>query len=541
MPDMAGRPMTARLRVRGWLRLAGVVHIGGADHDPNIPMQVALDGRGRLYAPASSLAGPLRRLDPEAGTPVSRWGHDDPATRQTVVSRVVVSDALVTTTTCTRTDGEPADLASPTVVQARSGVGIDRYLGTAAPGILYERAVLPAGLYLRLSLDLESSADDLDTDKAWLSGLLAAMTDGVQVGAAKTRGLGRVTLDPDTVTVVEHRLDSPGGLLQLLHGQAPQWTLTDLHRTHPPHMPHSTRVTVTIDWSPAGPVMVRGPVDGVTVQTVPLVDGDGTDVRLLLPGSSVKGVLRGHAERILRTVTPHGADMGLPEGDGAQRGRAFRQQHTGLPLVNAVFGAPPTAGPRRHAGDTTGIGAVRVDDCLSRTRIPGTLWDELFTPTEPAPDGPGQPAVPADRAPRMPDHLRRGLADLGLQRTDHVAIDRWTGGAAPGRLFSVLEPYGVAWHPITLTLDLERLRAHPQTPAPAGLALLLLVLRDVKAGRVRFGYATHRGLGDITVNAVRLTGGEWPTGIELDDLLASPPAARLTRDWCAYLDTQGQP
>ena len=58
----------------------------------------------------------------------------------------------------------------------------------------------------------------------------------------------------------------------------------------------------------------------------------------------------------------------------------------------------------------------------------------------------------------------------------HVAIDRWTGGAADSFLYSVLEPVAVDWPEIELCVDLDRLA--PKENRDAALALLLLTLKD---------------------------------------------------------------
>jgi CRISPR/Cas system CSM-associated protein Csm3 (group 7 of RAMP superfamily) len=517
--------MTARLRARGWLSLVSALHVGGVDHDPNGRLDVAVDGRGRLHVPGTSLAGALRGWDRD--TAASRWGYATSGTPDGRASRVVVADAPVARTPRLDDTGAPADAADSGVIEARSGVGIDRYLGTAAPGILYERAVLPQGLWLRLAVDVESTVDLIEPDRAWLAGLLAALAAGhIGLGAAKTRGLGRVELAPDGCTVDEERLDSRAGLLDLLAGRARRWSLAGLTAAHPTGGTCQDTLTATVDWSPRSPVMVRAAADGVAVQALPAVTADGPDhVRLVLPGSSLKGALRSHAERILRTVT--GREMAVPAGDIAHRAALFRQQHTDLPLVNALFGAPPPARSRPDGdaagNDTAGAAAVRVDDCLSTTRIPRTLWVRLFS--DAAETG-------GDKGARMPDDLRDALADLGLERADHVAIDRWTGGAAPGRLFSVLEPHAVTWQPLRLAVDLDRLA----TLRDAAVALLLLVLRDLAAGRVPLGYATNRGLGDATVTTLTLRSPHWPEPILLDDALRSPQAGHLTRAWCAYLD-----
>jgi hypothetical protein len=151
------------------------------------------------------------------------------------------------------------------------------------------------------------------------------------------------------------------------------------------------------------------------------------------------------------------------------------------------------------------------------------------------------------------EEVRSWLASHGIEQADHVAIDRWTGGAADGRLYSVLEPHAVRWNPITIAVDLTRLgdaarsefftdgadeSGAPDPPhdvtADAGLALLLLVLRDLAEGWIPLGHGAYRGLGWIEVQGVHVTGDKWPDGVELADLLDSAEADRLTEQWLRY-------
>jgi len=92
----------------------------------------------------------------------------------------------------------------------------------------------------------------------------------------------------------------------------------------------------------------------------------------------------------------------------------------------------------------------------------------------------------------------------------------------------VLEPHAVEWEPITLTVDLDR------TP-PAGVALLLLVLRDLANGRLPLGFAVNRGMGAVKDVAVTVTPhGAIEYGAAPFTLAALPEF--LKREWVAWLD-----
>jgi hypothetical protein len=154
-----------------------------------------------------------------------------------------------------------------------------------------------------------------------------------------------------------------------------------------------------------------------------------------------------------------------------------------------------------------GAGALTVHECVSETAIPADLWDIVM---DGAPDD-----GDAAKRPALPPPVRDALADRGLDQADHVAIDRWTGGAADHLLFSVLEPHGVDWEPIRLTVDLTRLGDQRDV----ALALLLLVLRDLEERRIPLGGMVNRGFGDVTIESIEFAGNGWTAETTLKDAL----------------------
>ncbi|SNQ52100.1 CRISPR/Cas system CSM-associated protein Csm3, group 7 of RAMP superfamily [Frankia canadensis] len=609
---MAGRPLYTRLRVAGWLRLGTPLHVGGLSLGADVDLTVAVDGQSRLYVPGTSLAGALRSrfvgaadatsADDPTGvadigetSPRALWGYalsaeprageraGVPAGRgrritapEARASRIIVRDALV----CATRPADPAlppgaeNLLAPARLEVRTSVGIDRHSATAADRILYSRAVVPAGAYLRLEIDVESGTDpDVRTlDRARLAALLDALVSGeVRLGASVSRGLGKVVLDDD-VRIVEHDLTSRAGLLAVLRdpsglgglGGSARRTLTDL-RGAAGQVDVAELITVTIVWTPRAPVMVRADRAGIVADTVPLTGAGGErddagKVRLVLPGSSLKGAWRAHAERILRTVAARPV-----RANATSTPEEFHGQLDDLCLrpAWALFGEPPrparaadgpydpAGAPLEASGVPWGRGALRVDDGVSARALDADEWGLLLRGELPS----------RLRVENLPDDGSRftrqmlgWLADAGIAQADHVAIDRWTGGAADKLLFSVLEPWRVAWRPLTLTLDVTRLRLLEAESAGAenqddaaprwqvGVALLLLLLRDLAAGRIPLGGSVNRGFGDVEVERIglRWTGhppGEAarPTGeVTLADLLASDLGAELVDAWRTY-------
>ena len=546
----SARPVARRLRVKGWLRTLSALHVGGAERPSTGRLTVALDGLYHPYLPGTGLAGALRaavrRMYGDGGGTESEqvrqlWGWAED--RLGSASRVVVRDAQLAEDTELDGDGLPCRPLSAARFENRMSVGIDRFTGAAAHGFLHSKVVVPRGTFIRLELDVESSGDSSDSEESrtQLASLLRALRHRqVRLGAAKTRGMGKVELVTDRTTVEEHDLSSPAGLVSALgHGSAPpqRWDLVDTSSGQLGGGPPLPELRVRVDWHPLAPLMVRAAEDGVLADSVPYTSAtDHERLAPVLPGSALKGRLRAHAERIERTVRGIDVDSSA-DGDAAvERSAAFRQQLRQLAAVQALFGSVPDNDPEesKTGPEQRGAGALTVDDCYATSAVPAEDWRRAVFDLP----GEGQEGATADSADRASP--LETVRHHGFDKAQHVAIDRWTGGAAEGLLFSVVEPIATSWEPLLLTIDRSRLDAGSSTAdAPEGdaaLALLLLVLQDLSDGHVPLGWGTHRGMGDISVDAISLQMPWEGTSVPLDEFLGGPEAARLDEQWRRYLD-----
>lgn len=512
------RELAERLCVRGTLVALTPVHVGGVGETVETDLPLARDGRGDLYIPGTSLAGALRAWCQSAFDQhcvQATWGFQDGD--QGHAARLIVEDGKV----------GPDSL----VPEIRDHVGIDREWGTAAEHIKYDRAILPRGATIGLTLTLEVDVDGT-VSKAMLGHLLTALAadSGIRIGAAKTRGLGRVRLE-DRVHVSKQCLGTPEGILAALTAGeeerhvgklAEELIATDqslIARGRP-------RIDVTLDWEPDGPLMVKAGYDGMGVDSLPLTSGNGDGlVSLVLPGSSVKGALRSQAERIVRTV----CDTPLP-AENNPRKRFLK--HLEVPLIESLFGAPgKSAEQAGEATDSTaGLGALAVDDCYAKHRIPTKQWEKVTTAQD-------------ERS------VKKAAYDACLTKSTpavHVAVDRWTGGAAESLLFSVLEPHAIKWEPIRLTVDLARLPKAEEQPA---LALLYLLIRDLGDGRIPLGYSTNRGMGAVKlrracIHATDLADGDrqYEYGPEADParVVSCEELAQLEKAWTSWIAGQNR-
>jgi CRISPR/Cas system CSM-associated protein Csm3 (group 7 of RAMP superfamily) len=471
------RKIQSRLKITGSLVAQSPLHIGGNDSSDLVDLTLAVDGRGDYYIPGTSLAGALR-----AWMAAGNGGLDDLVSelwgnqkkngngKSGHASHILIEDAPI--------KGVNAEV--------RDGVGIDRYYGTAAERVKFDRAILPKGSQIPLVMTIEHADKEpvnWEIQKGAVAALLKALEDQeIRLGAAKTRGLGRVKLHG--LAILEQDLSSAEGMLATLRGQGTGLTLGVLAQNSPFKAKHS-KLSIDINWEPIGPIMVKAEADGIAVDTLPLVSAVGNDLTFVLPGSSIKGALRSQAERIIRTL-----QAVAPEAN-----QAFNDQLQAVPLIQEVFGSAarlklePGDNEKKQQGR---LGALSVDDCYAQLAITPDQWSQIEAATN-------------ER------ELRQKLDAAKLQQTQqafHVAIDRWTGGAADGFLYSTLEPMGFAWEPIRLTLDLGWLshKAVDSSLAMTGTALLLLLLRDLAAGRIPLGYGVNRGMGAIQINRIQICG-----------------------------------
>lgn len=317
---------------------------------------------------------------------------------------------------------------------------IDRRRGAADSNTLRAEQVLPPGAEFEAFLRW----DDADAaEVADLAGLIAAWRP--LIGRGVSRGRGRCE-----VIEVRHgtlRLDDPGDLLRWLTLSGP-----DLARAVA-----AEPVAVDVAGHDADllfrvPVRITGPWRIGTGEKPPKNSGEAIPLRRLggkpvVPGSSVKGLLRSRAEFILRSVGVTPAPCGgTPD-----------EEPCGSCWTCRVFG----------------YGGGRDED---------------------------ETAVGERAAVRIADAVVAGAACA--ERT-HIAIDRFTGGVLDGALYTteVLEDG-------TFPLAVERMPpgGFGEELAEQVPAVLRLVLEDLNDGIIGMGGGTARGYGSVKVDFDRAVG-----------------------------------
>ena len=511
--------LTVHLVTDAPLHSGGVDEVVDRSRDPEdrttVARRFARDGHGRPVLTGRSVKGALRaacqRFREEHGGavgPTERelrqlWGDD--GTRGAGSAAPLRASAITVHTVELPTEGCQRDEEHKIVLPTRMGNAIDRYWGSAGDTALFEHEYLPRGKELALTITAEAGLPDgvevpqgdvappgPEQVEKLFALIVGLVKDGrVAFGGRQNAGWGRVALS-DSEKAWRLTKAEPGswaGLEEWLSGAGGRSV-----DVAPVDCGGSGRMRIEITWdSPTGILVAEpqddgsgegadagaadgapGEAEGVdseeTKPARPLRAGPEETDPIVLPGSSVRGALRTRATRIARTILLAKKD---PSTVADWSGAGVHEQLAQDPsLVRDLFGS------------TTHRGALTVLDTLA------------------AEDGPSR-------------------------KVTHNAGDRWTGGVADGLLYSE-EVYDSTWNSIVLELDLDRLltnaRAGLEEPdgqedsqgedrSRAAFCLLGLVLAELAAGRLPLGSRGTRGMGQVEVKAMAVTGGKG-LGIE---------------------------
>lgn len=455
------RTIVGKVQVRGDLVARTPISVGGLGAGEHVDLDVAVDGSGRFYIPGTSLAGPMRawleknvestKLVKELFGFIEQTGNGGQA------SLLFIEDSFV--------EGSPARGA---VRERRHGIALREDTGTVADGFFYTRGLLPRGTRfpLEMELDIDKSAE-LETEHpaGALALLLKALCEGkVRFGACKTRGMGALRLEDLRVDYYDFAKDTgaldrwltSGSSSEARESLGLEQELEALKDFGTPERKEQRLFEILIHWRALSPVMVKAGRDGVETDMLPLMSGVGGTGKIapVIPGSSVKGALRAQAHRILHTLF-------------GQKGEKISDKPEYLGLLDALFGS------------TEWAGRLSVDDIYYK------------------PEAPVSPKAWLEEDVNALDAI--------TERHQHVAIDRFTGGASEGALYNarpVKRDEGgkkSGWEPIRLAVDLS---GFSESEGRTVLALLKLLIRDLEDGYISIGFGSRRGMGEIAVESV---------------------------------------
>lgn len=236
---------------------------------------------------------------------------------------------------------------------------------------------------------------------------------------------------------------------------------------------------------PEGPILVKSGRDTVRGPNMAFVRTwrNGQE-EVYLPGSSLKGVMRSHAERITRTLKPDGACDPFVNIDKARQepervnmlfcGERFKQRETWRKKKDQYgreYAEEKALAEKRYQRTIEELSAIPPNHELYDQSCPIC---RLFGSTYYGGRLATADAYAVNGAPRP--ELRDG-----------VGIDRFTGGAARGAKFDLEVVTGGQF---ATSLHLRNFELWQ-------LGLVGFLLEDLKAGLIRVGMGRSRGLGRV--------------------------------------------
>jgi CRISPR/Cas system CSM-associated protein Csm3 (group 7 of RAMP superfamily) len=497
---MTFRAITAKLTPRTAL------HVGTGKDTETADDLVRRDARGRLLIPGTAIAGALRsiatRLAPrfDGAKPCQAligaqsndacqclvcqlFGDVNPRedTNVATAARVLVYDAVLDT--------------SPAVL-IRDGVGIDRVTGAAArrERIKFDYEVLPAGATFKLRLEIDSRLANEEKTLPLLAAALAEWEQGRgAVGGRVGRGLG--AFDLTDVQWIERDLTQTDVLIEFLR-TGPPWDASDGDRDWLASKvdaarrliitPYTGDLPVARSWALAeftlaatGPFLTHDLAQAGRsgFDHAPVLAAYEKGAKPVLPGSSLRGVLRSQAERIARTLATLKA---WDSGKDADTRKTLFLTPACNPLTaktddpvascNSFIKTLPKA--ERDKFEREGA-EERL--CLA-CRLFGSTWNGSRL--------------------RVEDASFVG-EKVETKVLDFLAIDRFTGGGRDAAKFDA----AVLWKPKF------RVRLLLENPQPWELGWLALVLRDLHDGLITVGFGAAKGFGECQIEDEKLTFG----------------------------------
>jgi CRISPR-associated RAMP protein (TIGR02581 family) len=236
--------------------------------------------------------------------------------------------------------------------------------------------------------------------------------------------------------------------------------------------------TIELTLIPDGPILIKSGREGADptkpdMEFVETYHAGGRSI--YLPGSSLKGAIRAHAERIVRTV-------------GSEERPSDNKLH--------LWASNPLKQDRQNNPN------IYLEDWKKQNKNHPEPGSELYKQSCFTSQMFGNTSV-ASRV-RVEDAYPDKSKPLIIEERNGIAIDRVFGSTIPGALFN----YQVC------TAGEFHTKIHLKNFSLAQLGLIALVLRDLNDGWFGLGFAKSRGLGTVTVKYNSAT-VQYP-GCELD-------------------------
>ena len=510
---MVHRAIVERVIVRGKLVLQSPAHFGGAEADALTDMPVLLNEvDGNPLLPGTSIAGALRNYlrEFEAGDWVSipRVDKEKNADEQTSEVKDERNRAATLLFGAFRGDDEGEQsllivedaVGSLSEFELRDGVSIDASTRTAKDDQKFDIQLLGAGTSFPLQFELIIRKGDSRDDllKALATALKGFEDEAITLGMRKRRGFGKCKVTGWEVT--SYNLKDKQGLLDWLVSER-SWKkeapptrklIMEALSVSKLHDDARNRATLKATFGIDGTLLIRsgfGDLDA-RADTVHLhATRKDNDSVAVIPGTSWAGILRHRALKIARTLS-----------DDRQKLDKDKKP---------VF-------------DRNGKPVPEVQDFIDSLFGPSEIKEKKTFDEEPDP-------VKASRISIEESEVKKAES-LEITR---VAIDRFTGGAYEGALFTEQPLVGTEDSEVELVLTLRN-------PENADVGLLLLLLKDLWTGDLPIGGESGVGRGRLHGREASLKLGEdeWSIKENPDGSLQLPSDAKQLEDFVIDFNKQ---
>ena len=508
----------APLHIGIGLQTPGVAH-----HETDQP--ILLDREGKPFIPATSLGGLMRSVGENLVSVLDGWSLQDLLSLFGAARQSQGGSETKANFSFSKVRIKNAKLASDWRgwTEVRDSVGIDRKRGAAAEGIKFDYEVAPPNLEFEFFAELR---DGSDRDKILMALVLTAVEKlPFAIGAKGGSGLGAlklclekvVELDlTDQKTLLGFLLERDEFVLKSDGKSWDEWRIEVLqnqnftvkanhsYRRIPQAFVFTYQLTVEdpllvankrIDTTSAFDGLVarrnkdlrkreRQEIDTVWIGTGNKIDM--SDWTPIIPGPSVRGVFRSHCERILRTLSWHYAkeylqNTGAKIDENAVKseyelrcaakvnlwGRdKFLQGKVDEQWQQIMRGKGMEEEKWHRAGMKIADLVWQYSD-ISERMFGSTFWKSLVSVSE--------------------VYLKEG-AKWQEMIFDHLAVERFSGGAMEGKKFDTL--------PITQATFEGKIAIWGDEPFMLGLVALFF--KDLCDGLVRFGSGKTRGYGKLS-------------------------------------------
>lgn len=366
--------------IRSQMQTLAPLRIASGQEDGVTDILILKNRNNEAFIPGTSLAGVLRsRLEDIYGQEIAEqlFGKitedENGAGEQSMLN---ISDIVL----------------SGSEIVYRDGVAIDTFRGVGIDGAKYDFEMLDKGAKGQLYIELTVRAADLDKDMqlAYLHknyeadgdiyGELAAaiadiLTDGISVGSLTTKGFGRIASEKN-VALVCFDFAKNGAFDTWIKYLETDALPKAVYQGNPINVSGAAAKTFKISahFAVKSSLLVRDyaaaqerndeAADGTKLSSVQMAN----DKEFIIPGTSIKGVLRNRAKKILTTLSGgslHAADdymndlMGFADKNNAKKSRF---------AVEEVYIAKNKLQPHKHSRN-------RIDRFTGST-IDGALFTE---------------------------------------------------------------------------------------------------------------------------------------------------------------------